>query len=108
MRLRAPPRKLSCILTVVAIGVRRSGSSTTWGNHPDPVTFDIIGESYYPWWHGDLNALSNCLNNAAQHYNKPVIVAETAFPWTNSVPASFNPNLGIPLTPAARSNIPLH
>ena len=93
----------------IIVHIDRSGDwgATQWffdhlGQSPDPVTFDIIGESYYPWWHGDLNALSNCLNNAAQHYNKPVIVAETAFPWTNSVPASFNPNLGIPLTPAGQ------
>jgi arabinogalactan endo-1,4-beta-galactosidase len=66
------------------------------------VPFDIIGESYYPWWHGDLSALSNCLVNAAQRYNKPVVVMETAFPWTNTVPASYNPNLGIPLTPAGQ------
>lgn len=63
------------------------------------IPFDIIGESYYPWWHGDLNALSNCLNNAALRYNKPVMVMETAYPWTNSIPPSYNPNLGIPLTP---------
>jgi len=66
------------------------------------VPFDIIGESYYPWWHGNLSALSNCLNNAAQRYQKPVLVAETAFPWTNTVPASYDPNLGIPQTPAGQ------
>lgn len=48
------------------------------------VPFDIIGESFYPWWHGTLADLDNCLTNAAKRYNKPVIVAETAFPWTNS------------------------
>jgi hypothetical protein len=48
------------------------------------VPFDMIGESYYPFWHGPLSSLSNCLNNAANRYHKPVIVAETAFPWTNS------------------------
>lgn len=47
------------------------------------VPFDIIGESYYPFWHGPLANLFNCLTNAAQRYHKPVIVAETAFPWTN-------------------------
>jgi len=49
------------------------------------VKFDIIGESYYPFWHGSLDDLANCLTNAALRYGKPVIVAETAFPWTNSV-----------------------
>jgi arabinogalactan endo-1,4-beta-galactosidase len=48
------------------------------------VQFDIIGESYYPVWHGSPGALANCLTNAAARYGKPVLVAETAFPWTNS------------------------
>jgi len=49
------------------------------------VSFDIIGESYYPFWHGSLANLTECLTNAAQRYQKPVMIAETAFPWTNSV-----------------------
>ena len=48
------------------------------------VPVDIIGESYYPWWQGSLGDLANCLTNAALRYGKPVIVAETAFLWTNS------------------------
>jgi hypothetical protein len=28
--------------------------------------------------------LADCLTNAAQRYGKPVLVAETAFPWTNT------------------------
>jgi len=59
------------------------------------VPFDIIGLSYYPWWHGSLGNLANCVTNTAQKYSKPVILAETAFPWTNStnlygIPASTN------------------
>jgi arabinogalactan endo-1,4-beta-galactosidase len=49
------------------------------------VPYDIIGESYYPFFHGPLTNLSICLSNAAVRYHKPVIVAETAFPWTNLV-----------------------
>ena len=48
------------------------------------VAFDIIGESYYPWWHGSFASLARCLTNAASQYHKPVLIAETAFPWTNS------------------------
>lgn len=59
------------------------------------VPFDIIGQSYYPWWHGNLDALRTCLNNAATRYGKPVMVLETAFPRSNStnifgIPASTN------------------
>jgi len=60
------------------------------------VPYDIIGQSYYPWWHGDLNALRICLNNTSVRYGKPVMVMETAFPWTTP---SYDPNLGIPRTP---------
>jgi arabinogalactan endo-1,4-beta-galactosidase len=49
------------------------------------VPFDLIGESYYPFWHGSLSNLASCLGNAAQRYQKPVVVVETAFPWTNRV-----------------------
>jgi len=45
------------------------------------VEFDIIGQSYYPFWHGTLENLRTCLTNAARDYGKPVLVAETAFPW---------------------------
>lgn len=59
------------------------------------VPFDIIGLSFYPFWHGTLANLDNCLTNAAARYQKPVIVAETAFPFSNStniydIPASTN------------------
>jgi len=59
------------------------------------VPFDIIGESYYPWWHGSFSALATCLTNAATRYGKPIMIMETAFPRTNStnifgIPASTN------------------
>lgn len=40
------------------------------------VSFDVIGESYYPKWHGTLNDLETNLNLLSNKYNKPVIVAE--------------------------------
>jgi len=53
------------------------------------VPFDIIGESYYPFYQGSPASLSNCLNNAAARYGKPIIVAEDAFPWTNTCPSTW-------------------
>lgn len=40
------------------------------------VDFDIIGESYYPQWHGTLEDLKNNLTDLATRYRQPVIVAE--------------------------------
>ncbi|AJC73971.1 arabinogalactan endo-1 4-beta-galactosidase [Pseudothermotoga hypogea DSM 11164 = NBRC 106472] len=46
------------------------------------VDFDIIGVSYYPYWHGTLEELSFNLNDVSQRYRKDVLVVETAYPWT--------------------------
>lgn len=40
------------------------------------VYFDVIGESYYPKWHGTLDDLRNNLNDLAERFSKDVIVAE--------------------------------
>lgn len=45
--------------------------------------FDIIGLSYYPFWHGTLDQLSTNINDISARYNKDVIVVETAFGYTN-------------------------
>jgi arabinogalactan endo-1,4-beta-galactosidase len=46
------------------------------------VQFDIIGLSYYPWWHGTFSQLQSNMNDLATRYNKDIIIAETAYPWT--------------------------
>lgn len=46
------------------------------------VDFDIIGLSYYPWWHGTLSDLEFNLNDLSTRYEKEIIVVESAYPWT--------------------------
>jgi len=45
------------------------------------IPYDIIGQSYYPWWHGSLNDLRKNLEFMAREYHKPIIVVETAYNW---------------------------
>ena len=40
------------------------------------VQFDVIGESYYPQWHGSLSDLQSNLNDLIRRYSKDVIVVE--------------------------------
>ncbi|NLP35718.1 MAG: glycosyl hydrolase [Clostridiales bacterium] len=49
---------------------------------PYELDFDVIGLSYYPFWHGTLEDLSYNLNDISKTYNKDVIVAETAYGFT--------------------------
>jgi len=45
------------------------------------IRYDVIGFSYYPWWHGTLMDLRENLAFAAGTYHKDVIVVETAYNW---------------------------
>lgn len=44
--------------------------------------FDIIGMSFYPFWHGTMDDLKNTMNDVSAKYNKDVIAVETAFCYT--------------------------
>ncbi|WP_426452689.1 glycosyl hydrolase 53 family protein [Paenibacillus sp. S-38] len=46
------------------------------------VNFDIIGLSFYPYWHGTLEELKQNMNDISARYNKDVIVVETAYAYT--------------------------
>ena len=48
------------------------------------VDFDLIGLSYYPWWHGSMQALKTNMELLASRYEKGIVIAETAYPWTLS------------------------
>lgn len=48
------------------------------------VNYDLIGASYYPYYHGSLANLQNNLNNTANKFKKPVIVAETSYGFTTA------------------------
>ena len=44
--------------------------------------FDVIGLSYYPFWHGTIDDLTNNMNDLSQRYQKDVIVAEVSMGFT--------------------------
>jgi arabinogalactan endo-1,4-beta-galactosidase len=46
------------------------------------VPFDVIGLSYYPFWHGTLSQLRTNANDLAARYDKDVAIAETQYGWT--------------------------
>ena len=44
--------------------------------------FEIIGLSYYPFWHGTLQMLEDNMNDIAGRYGKDLIVAEVSMGYT--------------------------
>ena len=56
------------------------------------VDYDIIGLSYYPYFHGDLNTLKTAINRLeTANYGKKIQIVETGYPSQWEVPGtSFN------------------
>jgi arabinogalactan endo-1,4-beta-galactosidase len=48
------------------------------------VEYDVIGQSYYPWWHGTLNDLWENINFMVHEYEKDIILVEAAYHWKPS------------------------
>lgn len=46
------------------------------------VDYDVFASSYYPYWHGTLENLSEILTEIATTYGKKVMVAETSYAFT--------------------------
>lgn len=44
--------------------------------------FDVIGLSYYPFWHGSLEMLSDNMKDIAERYGKDLIIAEVSMGHT--------------------------
>ncbi len=64
------------------------------------VEFDVIGQSYYPWWHGSLDDLRANLAFMSKEYKKDIIVVEAAYNWR---PAEYRRKPGpYPETPAGQ------
>jgi arabinogalactan endo-1,4-beta-galactosidase len=45
------------------------------------VEFDVIGQSYYPWWHGTLDDLEQNLDFMAREFGKDIYLVEVAYNW---------------------------
>jgi len=75
------------------------------------VPFDVIGLSYYGYWHGFLNDLQTTLDDMVARYDKPVFVAETAYAFTlgtdddleNIIDTASELVSGYPATPAGQA-----
>ena len=83
-------------------------SSQWFFNLVNDIDYDIIGVSFYPIWHGkSLEELQNQLNNLSKSYNKDILIAETAYPftlgwndWTNNI-VGLEKQLILPEYPAS-------
>ena len=60
------------------------GSYATYAKKLDyySLDYDVFASSYYPYWHGTLENLSNVLTEIHETYGKSVMVMETSYAYT--------------------------
>jgi arabinogalactan endo-1,4-beta-galactosidase len=63
------------------------------------VDYDIIGLSYYPYYHGSLDVAKTVLTNTATRYSKRVMVVETGYPFEGTWSGDW---ITHPITPAGQ------
>ncbi|HET9930970.1 MAG TPA: glycosyl hydrolase 53 family protein [Polyangiaceae bacterium] len=75
------------------------------------VPFDVIGASYYSYWHGSLGGLQFNLNDVSARYGKDIVVVETGYPftladedgWPNLIGTNDQLVSGYPATPEGQA-----
>jgi len=103
VRSAAPDANIKIMLHIDQ-GGKKSVSEWFFSNiNKHQVPYDIIGISYYPWWHGTIKDLKENLDYIATKLKKDVIVVETAYPHTTKVDWHGHPpapgELPLPMTP---------
>ena len=71
----------------VMIHLDNGGNNALYREWFDNVTkrgedFEIIGLSYYPFWHGSLQMLNDNMNDIAERYGKDLVIAEVSMGYT--------------------------
>jgi arabinogalactan endo-1,4-beta-galactosidase len=74
------------------------------------VPFDVIGLSYYPFFHGTLSQMRANVDDLAVRYRRWIVIAESQYPWTlangdstgNFVWQASQVSVGYPATPGGQ------
>ena len=86
--------RAECPKAKIVIHTERVGNLKVQQNFYDymkteKVDYDIIGLSYYPYFHGSLSVLENAINALEKRYpDKNIMIVETGFPYKWEVPGT--------------------
>lgn len=100
------------VLTMIHIdrGANNSASRTFFNRlQNNGVDYDIIGLSYYNFYHGSMSNFQSNMNDLATRYGKPIVVSETSYgftsqPYANTAHILTSPSGGYSLTPQGQAN----
>ena len=81
------------LVTIHFANPEKADSYASYANNLDyyGVDYDVFASSYYPYWHGTLENLSEVLGKVNQKFGKKVMVMETSYAYTTA-DSDFNGN----------------
>lgn len=74
----------SDVKVVIHVESPQKNTLTKWSDNLEKynVNYDILGTSYYPYWHGTLSNLKKELSYVQTKHNKDAMVVETSYAYT--------------------------
>lgn len=74
----------SDVKVVIHVESPQKNTLTKWSDNLENynVNYDILGTSYYPYWHGTLSNLKKELSYVQTKHNKDAMVVETSYAYT--------------------------
>ena len=93
------PNNSNALRTKIMIHLADGGNNELFRRNFDQlktrqVDYDVIGFSYYPYWHGPLEDLQANMIDISKRYGKEVLVAENAYAYTLNDGDNFSNNFG--------------
>ncbi|KRE83040.1 hypothetical protein ASG89_12980 [Paenibacillus sp. Soil766] len=93
------PNNANALRTKIMIHLADGGNNELFRRNFDQLTsrqvdYDVIGFSYYPYWHGPLEDLQANMIDISKRYGKEVLVAENAYAYTLNDVDNFSNNFG--------------
>ena len=81
------------LVTIHFANPEKSDNYSSYANNLDyyGVDYDVFASSYYPYWHGTLENLTDVLTKVNQKFGKKVMVMETSYAYTPD-DSDFNGN----------------
>ena len=58
------------------------------------LDFDMVGLSYYPYWHGDMDNMSSVIEYIGEHLGKKAFIAETSYCYTTEDGDGYTNRIG--------------
>lgn len=98
--VRRPLKNGQNIRIMIHVDCGGNNKRTQWffdNLNRNSVPYDIIGVSFYPWWHGTMDNLRENLRVTTKKYGKDIMVVETAYPYRGDW--SKKKNMLWPVTP---------